>query len=205
MALFNRYVEIRMTRSEHEGTPSDCFETFPFPRDGQAGPTLEAAGEAYYAIPAALMVKSDEGLTKTYSRFHDPDERSSDSLRLRELHAEMGRAVLHAYGWDDIPTDCDFFFDYAIDEETWGNKKKPWRYRWSDAVHDEVLARLLDLNQRRYDEEVAAGLHDKRAKKTKGATKKTRATAARKSKRDGPAKAAPVPLLDLIAKRGDDK
>ena len=26
-------------------------------------------------------------------------------------------------------------------------------------IHDDVLARLLDLNQRRYAEEVAAGLH----------------------------------------------
>ena len=46
-------------------------------------------------------------------------------LRLRELHAAMDRAVLDAYGWTDIPTDCDFFLDYEIDEETWGDKKKP--------------------------------------------------------------------------------
>ena len=59
----------------------------------------------------------------------------------------MDRAVLDAYGWTDIPTGCDFFLDYEIDEETWGTKKKPYRYRWPDAVHDEVLARLLELNQ----------------------------------------------------------
>ena len=39
--------------------------------------------------------------------------------------------------------DCEFLLDYEIDEETWGKKKKPWRYRWPDEVRDEVLARLL--------------------------------------------------------------
>jgi hypothetical protein len=108
-----------------------------------------------------------EGLTRTYNRFHDPHERDPDILRLRELHAAMDRAVLDAFGWHDIPTDCVFRLDYEIDEETWGNKKKPWRYRWPEAVHDEVLARLLDLNQRRYQEELAAGLHAKGAAKPK--------------------------------------
>ena len=85
-------------------------------------------------------------MTKTYNRFHDPYEDDSDITKLRELHAAMDRAVLDAYGWTDIPTDCDFLLDYEIDEATWGRKKKPYRYRWPDAVRDEVLARLLALN-----------------------------------------------------------
>ncbi len=56
-------------------TPSDCFETFPFPEHLQTHTALEAAGEAYYDFRVALMVENDEGLTKTYNRFHDPDER----------------------------------------------------------------------------------------------------------------------------------
>ena len=139
-------------------TPSDCFETFPFPPNWQTDPTLEAVGQAYYEFRAALMVRNDEGLTKTYNRFHDPNERSADILRLRELHAAMDRAVLDAYGWTDVPTDCEFILDFELDEETWGDKKKPYRYRWPDAVRDDVLARLLDLNQKRHQEELAAGL-----------------------------------------------
>ena len=42
----------------------------------------------------------------------------------------MDRAVLDAYGWDDIPTDCEFLLDYEIAEEEWGKRKKPYRYRW---------------------------------------------------------------------------
>ena len=183
-------------------TPSDCFETFPFPPNWQTDPTLEAAGQTYYDFRAALMVRNDEGLTKTYNHFHDRNERDPDLLRLRELHAAMDRAVLDAYGWTDIPTDCDFFLDYEIDEETWGDKKKPYRYRWPDAVRDDVLARLLDLNQKRYQEEVAAGLHGKPDKAPNGA-KKSAARAPRKTKAAANSTAAGT--LDLFQRDEDDE
>ena len=104
------------------------------------------------------MVKSDEGMTKIYNRFHDPDDRDSEILKLRELHAAMDRAVLDTYGWSDIETDCEFLLDYEIDEEEWNpRRKKPYRYRWPDDVRDEVLARLLELNAARAREEVRSG------------------------------------------------
>jgi hypothetical protein len=40
-----------------------------------------------------------------------------------------------------------------------GRRKLPWRYRWPDAVRDDVLARLLALNAERYKEEMDQGLH----------------------------------------------
>jgi len=138
-------------------TNTDCFETFPFPKGWETLPSLEAIGEEYYTFRAELMIKNDEGMTKTYNRFHNPEEQSPEILQLRTLHAAMDRAVLDAYGWTDIPTDCKFLLDYEIDEETWGKKKKPYRYRWPDEIHDEVLARLLDLNAKRYEEECLAG------------------------------------------------
>jgi hypothetical protein len=138
-------------------TPSDCFETFPSPDNWHGHAAFEAAGKAYYEFRAALMVKNDEGLTKTYNRFHDPDEHSQDILKLRELHAAMDRAVLDAYDWSDIPTDCEFLLDYEINEDEWGDKKKPYRCRWPDEVRDEVLARLLELNAERAKEEARSG------------------------------------------------
>lgn len=153
-------------------TPSDCFETFPFPEDWQSRPDLEAAGRAYYDFRAALMVRNDEGLTKSYNRFHAPDERDPNVLKLRELHAAMDRVVLDTYGWQDIPTDCEFLLDYEIDEEEWGDKKKPYRYRWPDDVRDEVLARLLELNAERAKEE---------ARSVVAATKKSSKKTAAKS------------------------
>lgn len=146
-------------------TPSDCFETFPFPPGWRADSALEAAGRAYYDHRAALMVAANEGLTKTYNRFHDPDERAPAILRLRELHAELDRTVLAAYGWTDLDLRCEFLLDWEDDEEVEGGagvrrRKKPYRLRWPDPVRDEVLARLLALNRRR-----AAGVGDEVAER----------------------------------------
>ena len=160
-------------KDDMQYTPSDCFETFPFPEHWENHPALEAAGRAYDDFRAALMVKNDEGLTKTYNRFHDEGERDPDIAKLRALHAAMDQAVLDAYGWSDLPTDCEFLLDYEIDEEDWGTKKKPWRYRWPDDVRDEVLARLLELNAQRAAEEARTGAS---ATKKRGARKAAKRT-----------------------------
>jgi hypothetical protein len=201
-------------------SPSDCFETFPFPTallDSTASDPaheatrqiLESIGERYHQYRAELMVSNNEGLTSTYNRFHDPAESSSDLLELRRLHGEMDQAVLNAYGWSDVPTACGFGLDYLDLEEDsqlpdelqeridsgelffWeagealdfqgqlqaygaitGRRKLPWRYRWPDAVRDDVLARLLALNAERYEEEVNLGLHSKGAKQAAKAGKR---------------------------------
>ncbi len=143
-------------------TPSDSFETFPFPQSFETHPALEKAGQAYYDFRAALMVRNNEGLTKTYNRFHDPGETSSDITELRRLHEAMDRAALDAYRWTNIQPVCEFFPEFDDDEEEESTRtKKHFRYRWPDEVRDNVLARLLILNQQRYDEEVLAGLHDR--------------------------------------------
>jgi hypothetical protein len=118
--------------------------------------SLEAAGKAYYEFRAALMVRNNEGLTKTYNRFHDPDEEDPDILQLRVLHTAMDRAVLDAYGWTDVATECEFLLDYEVDDDE-SDRRKPWRYRWPDEVRDEVLARLLELNAERAREEAHSG------------------------------------------------
>ena len=123
---------------------------------------------------APFMVRHNEGLTKTDNRFHDPHETSPDILQLCELHAAMDRAVLEAYAWHDLAQSatCEFLLDYEDDEEevssdqssvtssqTRGRtRKKPWRYRWPDTFRDEVLARLLDLNKQRAEQERITGL-----------------------------------------------
>jgi hypothetical protein len=118
--------------------PSDCFDTFPRPDSVASGVTLDAAGRSYYEFRAAVMATSDEGLTRTYGRFNDPSEPSLKILRLRELHAQVDRAVLDAYGWTDIKPAYDF--REQLDESV--------RLTWDDNARDEVLARLLELNRR---------------------------------------------------------
>lgn len=157
-----------------------CFDTFPLPAMADRTP-LDMEGARYYTHRADLMVRNNEGLTATYNRFHDPDETSTDILRLRELHDAMDRAVLDAYGWTDIQPRCEFLLDYEEDEdeETTSRRRKPWRYRWPDEVQEEVLARLLDLNQKRAEEERLAGAGADAAGKGKGkkAAKQTKAGA----------------------------
>jgi hypothetical protein len=216
-------------------TPSDCFETFPFPTalldSAATDPThestrqnLKSIGERYHQFRAQLMVANNEGLTSTYNRFHDPAETSSDLLELRILHGEMDQAVLEAYGWSDVPTlgpsnsPCGFGLDYLDTEDDaqlpdelqecidsgdlffWdaeealdfqgqlratgaikASRRLAWRYRWPDAVRDDVLARLLALNAERYADEVALGLHSKGGKAGAGGGGKRRVRGAKVS------------------------
>ena len=107
-------------------TPTDCFETFPFPKNCDDAAAVEVAGREYYEFRAALMVRNNQGLTATYNRFHEPEERDPEILKLRELHAAMDRAVLDAYGWTDIQPTCEFLLDYEDeeDEETAGHAEE---------------------------------------------------------------------------------
>ena len=139
-------------------TPSDVFETFPFPNSWTVDPSLEAAGHAYYDFRADLMVEHNEGLTKTYNRFHDPHDSDPAIVRLRELHAEMDSAVLAAYGWSDLSGECEFLRDHVVDTKTRSSRRKSlYRYRWPERTRSEVLARLLKLNAKRARDEAGSG------------------------------------------------
>jgi DnaJ-domain-containing protein 1 len=86
-------------------TPSDCFETFPFPqRDPRKEiKALEEAGKVLYCARASYMEAQDFGLTDLYNRLKDPSATGQEITKLRGLHEELDRAVLEAYGWTDIP------------------------------------------------------------------------------------------------------
>ena len=104
----------------------DALQTFPFPENFENDATLETAGRHCYEFRAALMVKNNEGLTKTYNRFHDPYETSPDIVELRELHDAMDRAVLDAYGWTELKPTCEFLLDYEDeDDEDEGKRDRP--------------------------------------------------------------------------------
>ena len=131
-------------------TPSDCFETFPFP-DSTTG--LDDHGKRYYVHRQSIMLARQEGLTKTYNRFHNPEEHAEDIATLRRLHIEMDHSVAAAYGWAELA------FDHGFHQT-----KQGLHYTISEPARREVLGRLLALNHARYAEEVRLGLHDKGAK-----------------------------------------
>jgi hypothetical protein len=115
---------------------------------------LLKAGESYHACRAALMIARNEGLTKSYNRFHDRTETSEDIQRLRVLHSAMDRAVLEAYGWHDLAECAEPIF---LDESEEDNHTYHGRLFWPSDFRDEVLARLLALNAERHAEEVRLG------------------------------------------------
>jgi hypothetical protein len=115
---------------------------------------MERSGEAYYTHRAALMVQNRQGLTATYNRFHDPEEGDPAILQLRVLHRDMDKAVIQAYGWDDLELTYDFFPDFEPTEDEDGEPTRTRiRYRWPNELREEVLARLLALNAQRAEEE----------------------------------------------------
>lgn len=143
--------------------PSDCFETFPFPKSPIANlQSLEILGESYHEHRKHIMLARQEGLTKTYNRFHNPQETSADINELRRLHVEMDRAVAAAYGWQDLE------LGHGFHETAQGV-----RYTLSESARREVLARLLKLNHERWEEEQAQtkdegpNTKDKRTRKKK--------------------------------------
>jgi hypothetical protein len=136
-------------------TPSDCFETFPLPRAFKDASDLSVAGQAYYSARAYLMTARNEGMTSTYNRFNDPRDVAADIVELRALHATMDAAVLRAYGWDDLAEQAALFF---LTEETEDDHTYQGRLFWPTTFRDELLARLLTLNEERAAEERLRGL-----------------------------------------------
>src|SRR5690606_34785975 len=137
-------------------TPSDCFETFPFPQPDprSAIPSLEAIGQQLYDARAKYMVDTDQGLTKTYNALKDPQCSDERVLALRPLPEELDRAVLSAYpklpgvgsqdpsvvGWSDIAVPPFCIYTEADQLAL-------------QAFEDEVIDRLFVLNAQRAKEE----------------------------------------------------
>ena len=153
-------------RTDPSYSPTDVFETFAQPRseEGVRWGAMATAGRDLNEFRAELMVRTNLGLTKTYNRFHDPDEQKPEIATLRKLHIDLDNAVRYSYGWSDL----------ELDHHHWETPQGT-RFTVSPEAKDELLDRLLELNHQRFAEEVAAGLHDKKAKKStkKQASKKT--------------------------------
>ena len=124
--------------SRNRYTPTDCFDTFPFPEnpDPEVQAWAFAVGAEYHEHRRQIMLDREVGLTKTYNLFHDPDCTDADIVRLRELHTEMDRAVLACYRWDDIDLGHGFYL----------NERGQTRYTIGPSARRDILRRLLELN-----------------------------------------------------------
>jgi len=146
---------------------SDAFETIPFPANLEG---IRPIAIKYEAERSALMAKRGVGLTRLYDLVSDSSERDSSVAGFRDSQAALDRAVVAAYGWEDLFEKLQHGF-YTT--------KQGERFTIHPEARAEILARLLALNHQRYAEEVAAGLHDNGKGKPKPAkAKKPKADAA---------------------------
>lgn len=123
---------------------SDCYETFPTPSISQL---LRSIGIEYYQVRHEIMNKNNIGLTATYNRFHDREDSNSDIVSFRDLHLKMNVASAIAYGWEDLAANDGANLEHGFYETKYGQ-----RFTISEAARNEVLRRLLELNQRQYKE-----------------------------------------------------
>ncbi len=172
-------------------SPSNCFDTFPFPEGlwQTPNPVLANLGEHYHEHRRALMRQLWLGLTDIYNLFHTRDLTPTQVakvskpphpnplpagareslveagyqgiLELRRLHRELDIAIRDAYGWPDLDLGHDF-----IEVETLPENDRV-RYTISPANRKEVLKRLLAENHRRAALEAAAAAIQVPVKKTR--------------------------------------
>ncbi len=129
-------------RTDANYTPSDVFETFPFPT---ATDWLERIGKNIHEGRREIMLRRDLGLTKLYNLVNDPqitDASDPDIARMRAIHVELDAAVMDAYGWSDIRVGHGFHI-----------YRQMQRWTVSPAARVEILDRLLEENHRRAAEE----------------------------------------------------
>lgn len=137
-------------RTDVTYVPSDCFDTFPFPQEpsAEAKAWAERAGAEYHEHRRQIMLSRRIGLTATYNLFHNPQCQDEDIQWLRELHAEMDRAVLACYGWEDVDPQHGFY----------QNERGQTRFTMPAQSRREILKRLLELNIRISREEESRGV-----------------------------------------------
>lgn len=134
-------------------TPSDVFDTFPFPAETAR---LEKLGTQLNADRQAIMLRRGIGLTQLYNLTNFPEINDDPDVdRVRMIHVEIDNAMLEAYGWTDIPLNHGFHSYRDVE-----------RWTVSPAARVEILDRLLAENHRRakLEAEAAPGKKSKRGK-----------------------------------------
>lgn len=149
-----------------------ALETWPMP-GGVLDVELESLGERYHLLREKFLADEAIGLTQFYNCFHNPLNLEPRVEALRVLHKEIDRAVLRAYGWEDLEPGHGFHpVPYLPESDR-------IRFTLSGGARLEVLRRLSELNHERYAQEVAQGLHGRTTgRATSRSSQSRRATSA---------------------------
>jgi uncharacterized protein (DUF433 family) len=153
----------------------ECLDNFPFPLKNTVDKDLfESLANELHELRLKLLNEIKLGITKIYNFSHfkyltsvdielqckQPreicEQAQLDIIKLRELHTKMDHAVLEAYGWQNIQLRHNFHeVDYLPENDR-------VRYTIHSEAREEILRRLLELNHEMHEEELKAGLWDKK-------------------------------------------
>ncbi len=146
-------------RGDPRYTPSDVFETFARPT-----PTaqLHSIGTTLDSERRDVMLRRGMSLTSLYNLVNSSqvsDSSDQDVARIREIHVELDRLVLDAYGWGDL--DLDYGFHSC---------RKMQRWTLGPSAQVELLDRLLEENHRRAPAEAGSKTSRAKGKNVKAAS-----------------------------------
>jgi hypothetical protein len=84
-------------RNDFRYAIGDCFDTFPFP---EATKKLDSLGRDLDALQREIAIEKNIGLTKLYTLVNTASCNDVDVVKLREIHEQIDREVIKAYGFD---------------------------------------------------------------------------------------------------------
>ena len=162
----------RLMKTDTAYAASDFFYNFPLPYDPITDSDAELASLAResYRTRKSYCENQRIGMTDLFGRMNDPECEEEDAVGLRDAQVKIDSSVMRSYQFTDVDLEHDF-----------RDTIQGVRYTISETARREVLYRLLELNHRRYKEEV------EQAKPSKG---KEKSKAAPKRKKKAPAQAA---------------
>jgi len=152
-------------------SPTTCFDTFPFPK--RIDSKLSHLGKDFYEKRIAISVAKNIGTTTVHNMIDSPRNDSTEIDELRSLLSEIDNSVLKSYGWDDIDLNHNFYVT-----------QQGVRFTFTEEAGFQLLQRLLELNHKRYEDEVVQGLHGGKSAdvaKRKTRSKRIENTAAQRS------------------------
>ena len=121
------------------------------PKPSTSDKLLETSAAEYFDFRTRTLIRSEAGLIALMNRIHDPKETSEEIQKLRGLHETMDRAVLNAYGWQDLALSarCEFLPPAGLKPSNSyrhsAQSKNDIRLRWPDEFSQRVLERLLAM------------------------------------------------------------
>lgn len=158
-------------------SPTDCFETFPFPdmANKQNVEQIEKLGNEYCIERKLLMSLLNIGLTKTYNLLHSQTATVAEIVKickveedvalnaltyisnLHRLQKTIDKTVMETYNWQDVILHHNFYeVEYLPENDR-------TRYTIHPDARKEILKRLLELNHKIYEEELRDGKHSLKA------------------------------------------